>query len=296
MNGKVLQILVLLTISGPAAAEVQLESHEQWPGSLSDHTLAMRGGVAVRLSGRVEDALIGPAVISGAHQAIWTGSKAVIRNLLIEGVTVTNAGREGIRIRGDADGVRIRDFAIKMRDVPQSGHQLPTGIALYSGRNIVIQNGSVSGFRMRPVKNKYTNGDGIASERAVDGLTILDVSSSDNSDGGFDLKGNNISLDRLTATNNKRNYRFWGDVHAGTLTSVNARGAAIGIKGDAADPPLIEIGRLVIRQDKPVTLILVEGGPADIRIQECDIQAPPGTKLLAMKGAGTTDFGIGCTL
>ena len=286
---------VIIASTLAIAPEVRLQSHQSWAGDDNRSVALPRNGKVVRLAGRVEDASIGPVAIAGAYQAIWTESETtVIRNLDIHDVKITEAGREGIRIRGDADGVRIRDFEIHMRDLPQT-KELPTGIAVYSGRNILITRGNISGFRMQPVERRYTNGDGIASEAAVDGLTITDVYSSGNSDGGFDLKGRDIRLDRLTAKNNGRNYRFWGNVHAGLLTSIDARGNAIGIKGNAANPPVIEIERLVIRQDKPVSLILVEDGPADIRIGKCDIQAPPGTRLVAMKG-GKTSFGPGCQL
>lgn len=289
--------LALMATMSPAGAEVRLRSQQQWPGDRNGHVSVPKSGVAVRLAGRVENATIGPVTIAGAHQAVWTESdETVIRNLDIRQITIKDAGREGIRIRGDADGVRIRDFDIRMRQLPQTGKALPTGIAIYGGRNIVIGRGSVGGFRMQRIEKRYTNGDGIASESKVDGLTITDVTSSGNSDGGFDLKGRNIRLDRLTAKNNGRNYRFWGNVHAGALTSIDARANAIGIKGNAAHPPVIEIERLVVRQDRPIALILVEGGPADIRIGACDIQAPPRTRLLVMKGGGKTALGPGCKL
>ncbi len=48
---------------------------------------------------------------------------------------------------------------------------------------------------------------------------------------------------------------------------------------------------------RPGTLIEVENGPADIQIDECDIEAPAGSSMILFKkGAGTVMLGRGCKL
>lgn len=254
------------------------------------------GGVALKLSGQVENAVIGPARIRGAYHAIYTANdKAVVRNVTMQGLTLTELGREGIRIRGDTDGLTIKDFTIRMAAQPQNGNQLPTGIAAYKGKNIVVENGTISGFKMVREKGKFTNGDGFAAEGGVDGLTVRNVSSNDNSDAGFDLKSKNTYLNGVSASGNGRNYRFWSSIRAGTLTVGEIQDAGIWVKG-AAKPNLITIDRLVVRTARPGRAVIrVEGGSADIRIKSCDIKAPAGTVLVKDEGGSSKlSLGRGC--
>lgn len=273
--------------------EVQLKSGQKWRGA---NLLEYDGGVALKLSGQVENVVIGPARIKGAYQAIYTANdKAVVRNVTMQGLTLTELGREGIRIRGDTDGVTIRDFTIRMAATPQSGDQLPTGIAAYKGRNIVVENGNISGFKMVKVKGKFTNGDGFAAEGGVDGLTVRNVRADGNSDAGFDLKSKNTYLDRVSASGNGRNYRFWRPIRAGSLTVGEIQDAGIWVKG-APEPTLITIDRLIVRSGAPGRAIIrIEGGRADIRIKSCDIKIPAGAVMVKDESGGSKLLlGPGC--
>jgi hypothetical protein len=245
---------------------------------------------AINLKGEVRDRVIGPLNLSGAFRAIESNPQVRVRNLTIRGITATDLERDGIRIRGDAVGVNIRDFRLSMRAQPQSGRNLPIGIAVQEGRDIVIEDGSASGFRMVERQGKYTNGDGVATERPVDGLTINRVRASDNSDGGFDLKSSRTSLDRLTAERNGRNYRFWRTVRAGTLTSADPRNAHVWLARGAE----VRIARLAASSRGRAPLVRIEG-PASITIDRCDLRLPPGTPLVAGDRRGSRiSLGAGC--
>jgi hypothetical protein len=241
------------------------------------------------LRGDVVDQVIGPWQISGWFRAVETREGTRIRNLTIQGVTATDLQRDGIRIRGDVDGVNIHDFKLQMRSEPQSSPNLPIGIAVQTGHGIAISDGDISGFQMIRVEGQYTNGDGIASERDVDGLTIKRVTSSDNSDGGFDLKSQNTVLDDLTAARNGRNYRFWGTVDAGTLTSIDPRGAHIWVHGGAR----VHIRKLIARSTTKAPLLNIDG-PSEVIIDSCELNRVPGTKLVV--GGPAPKLGQGCTI
>ena len=55
----------------------------------------------------------------------------------------------------------------------------------------------------------YWNADGFCAER-VSNLRFIGCMAFDNTDGGWDLKAENVLLEGCIAVGNKRNYRFWG--------------------------------------------------------------------------------------
>jgi hypothetical protein len=245
----------------------------------------------LKLKGSVQNRTIGPLRIANVFRVIETGKHAQLRNVTITGVNATALDRDGIRIRGDAEGVRIQNFHLQMRSEPQSSPNLPIGIAVQSGRDIVISDGTVSGFRMIEQQGKYTNGDGIATERPVDGLSIARVRSSDNSDGGFDLKSRNTKLDDLTAERNGRNYRLWGTVEAGTLNSADPRNAHVWVAKGAE----VHIRNLVASSSTRAALIKLEG-PAIVTVDHCTLSLPPGTKIVGGQPQGAqVHLGPGCS-
>ena len=248
-------------------------------------------GAVVHLKGTVENRVIGPLKVVGPYRIVETSKDLVLRNLKIQGITGLNLQRDGIRVRGMVDGVTIQNFRLEMRREPQVSPNLPTGIALSSGQNIRISDGQVSGFQMVKVPGKYTNGDGIASERMVHDLSIVRVVSKNNSDGGFDLKSSPTTLDQLRAENNGRNYRFWSRVEAGTLTSIEPRGAHIW----AGNTALVHIKRLVARSSTDAPLVAVEGA-GQVVIDQCELHLPRGTTLVKKSGQGKVVLGRGCSL
>ena len=219
--------LVLVVASGPLSRAIR---HEAKAISKSRPHGQMKpgGGEAdINLIGVMENTVVGPLTVSGSYRVVESGKNLRMRNLRIKGLVGTDLQRDGIRLRGDIDGATIQNFKLTMRRQPQTEPNLPIGIAVQGGRGITISDGEVSGFQMVRVPGKYTNGDGIAAERKVQDLTIVRVVSRNNSDGGFDLKSGNTKLDKLRSENNYRNYRLWGTIDAGTLTSIDPAGAHI---------------------------------------------------------------------
>lgn len=246
----------------------------------------------VELQGVVQDAVVGPFSVANVFRAIESDRQVKIRHLAINGIRASMLQRDGIRIRGDAAGIDIRDFRLAMRAAPQWGRNLPIGIVVHEGRDISISDGTISGFRMVVVPGEYTNGDGIAAERAVTGLSIARVRSFDNSDGGFDLKSSGTRLDQLVAERNGRNYRFWRTVQAGRLTSVDPRNAHIWLARGAH----VRINQLSATSRFTAPLIRVEG-PASIVVDSCQLRLPAGTRLVAGNTQGSDiRLGRGCAV
>jgi len=207
--------------------------------------------------------------------------------------------REGIRLKGSIDGFTLRNFNLTHASTPNVSPDLPEGIHVEAGKNILIENGTISGFQMTMAPDRYWNGDGIATEQGVVGVTIRTVTVADNTDGGVDLKSIGNVLDHVTAIRNNRNFRFWGNVEASTLTSIepkkrggNASSAHVHIAGNNVAPPVIHIGKLVVRANSSTApILMIENGAALVTIDDYDIKVPAGTKLMVGGAQATVRWG-----
>jgi hypothetical protein len=237
--------------------------------------------------------------LSGAYRLIETAPDTRARHIVIAHLEGVEIAREGIRLRGDLEDITIRDFALTHAATPNAPPDLPEGIHIESGRQFLIERGTISGFQMSMPADRYWNGDGIAAERAAHDVTIRDVVVQDNSDGGLDLKSVGNVLDRVTAIRNNRNFRFWSDVEAGTLTSIDptshggtASSAHVHIAGNNDAPPKVHIARLIVRAaTSSAPILLIENGAADVVIDDYDIQVPKGTPLLKGGAQAHIDWG-----
>jgi hypothetical protein len=269
-------------------SEVRLVTQTVWPPI---DNINMIGGRAISAKGRVEGSTVGPVNIRGAYSAFYTDDSSNLRNIFISNINVTNAQREGIRLRGQVEGVTICNFAIRMRAESQSGTHLPEGISVYNGKNIVIQDGFISGFRMVPVEGEYTNGDGISSERPVVGLAISRVTANDNSDAGFDLKSDQTYLYDTVAERNFRNYRFWTRATTGTIRSVDPVQAHIWVGAGAE----VVIDRLIAKSSNTGYVLWLDPDAKSVTIRSCDLDLPPGTRFYKRGSNARLILGLGCS-
>lgn len=286
------QMAATTTTTTAVTTETLLKSFNSWTTAL----IEMVGGVAIRIKGTVEGATVGPVRIMGAKYALYTESGAIIRNLAVKDFEAVELQREGIRLRGDVNQVAISNFNIRMRAQQQVSPELPVGIALYEGSNITISDGYIGGFQMVTVPGTYTNGDGIATERPVNSLLIERVTSNDNSDAGFDLKSSNTVLNDTHAERNKRNYRLWATVTAGTIYSgtplVNAEAAHIWINTGAQ----VVIDKLVATSTTSAPVLYIEPDVKSVTVNSCELDVPLGTKFFIGGKNAVLSFGPGCQL
>jgi hypothetical protein len=246
--------------------------------------------VAIVLSGATNGETIRPGVIDGAYRAIGMAKDAEVAGLTVDGMQA-RVVRDCIRIIGER--IVLRDVHCSMLPGPQmSMHEMPEGLHIQRGSNITIEHSSFTGFQMMLGPKDYWNGDGIAAEKPVSDLTFRDVISNDNSDAGFDIKPP-VSMDRVSASGNCRNFRFWSDADIGTITvgDVDWRGgssrcAGIWVAGSDTSRPKIHIRNLIVDASKPLDIIKVAKGAADITIDHCVIHAPKGTHLLGVPNPG----------
>jgi hypothetical protein len=202
-------------------------------------------------------------------------------------------GRAGIRLQGNAHDIVIRNGLMTTKGIT-SGSDLPVGIDLGGTvHDVLIEDVTTTGHRMVYVPKKYTNGDGFSQEAQVYRVTYRRDVSTDNSDGGFDLKGQ-ARLEDLVAERNGRNYRFWNDITASTLISREPSGAHVWLNAKA--PQTVVIDRLIVSSRTTAPVLRIENTYAvTITVKECVIAVPAGTLLQWGGKAARVTWGKNCT-
>lgn len=199
---------------------------------------------------------------------LYDDLKGISSGLTIQRVKAV-VERGGVRLKGASKGVRITAsfFALK---APQTGSNLPGGVEIQAGvKDALVEGCEASHFCMVPVKGKYENGDGFATERDSE-AKFRDCYSHDNSDAGFDNKGK-YHLENCRSERNKRNYRAWD---GGTYVNCASRdpreahwwfGTGM-LNATLVNPTFVGGGHhLMIDYGRPGQVIAIRGGTIDGR-------------------------------
>lgn len=202
----------------------------------------------------------------------------------------------GILLRGPCDGAVLENIAIECTTPNTDPGNVPAGIALAGksptdiGNGVTIRNAYLTGIKSQ--HDRFLNGDGVATERGYSSITISRVHSTDNSDGGFDIKSQKTRMEWLVAERNQRNFKLWYDqTDIGALFSVDPGGVGSGVPahvacmGSATAPTTKVIEFLSARSKNQTALFNAEVGPVNIVVKAYDLQLPPGTPLLTMNEA-----------
>jgi hypothetical protein len=248
------------------------------------------GGVSLVASANAAPLMITDQVSDGAYRFLGQSKSQDFTGAIIEGVTATNLRRGFIRITVGS-GVTIRNVEASLA-APTIPPELPHGIAVEGGSDVLIEDAVMRNFQMVPGSMSYLNGDGFTSERAATRVTFRRATAIDNSDGGFDLKSTGTRLEDTTAIRNGRNYRFWGEATTGTITSVDPRSAHVW----AGNGAVVVIDKLVARSTTNKAIIWLDDATS-ITIKACELDVPPGTPMVVDQGSGTAvTLGPGCNL
>ncbi|MGB7406508.1 MAG: hypothetical protein WA906_12530 [Pacificimonas sp.] len=275
--------IIAAASSGVAHADIALQSGDRWS---PDQTVIVPGQLVLKIKDKVDNVQVGPARVMNARNFLWSSRDAEISNLSIVGVDAMDIRREGIRLDGTVDGAIISNFNIFMAARPSD--KVATGINLRTGSDILLNDGEICCFRT--VEDGYPRGDGVVAERAVDTLTIARVRSTDNADGGFDLKAANAVLEDLYAARNYRNFRFWGGVRAETITSEAPRDAHVWA-GNGAE---VVIDHLIAKSDEAKPLLRLRNARS-VEIRRCTLDVPADTPTIVGEWEeGSVTLGAGC--
>lgn len=172
------------------------------------------------------------------------------------------------------DGVKVTHRRVN------SGGDLPAAVAIVGGSNITVRNFEFRNFQMVAVKGKYTNGDGAdCDNRDVTGVVFEDGITTDNSDAGLDLKCE-VTVNRVTSERNYRNFRFWGKMKGGTLTSRNPRNAHVWFSSGAKGV----VDTLIAEGDTGAPVFASEPPKTDLTFNNCRYNFGVPTKVFGTKG------------
>ncbi len=140
-------------------------------------------------------------MVSGAN------ASATIAGLTIRDVAVDGYSKGAIRIQYDTNNVLIEN--VRGDSQFQDGDNFAIGVHITGTAHDV----TIDRVAMRnalDTVNDYRNGDGFATERGTYDITLRDIIATGNSDGGLDLKSDNIVVDGAIVSGNGRNVRLWG--------------------------------------------------------------------------------------
>ncbi|EZP69700.1 hypothetical protein BV96_03998 [Sphingomonas paucimobilis] len=212
------------------------------------------------------------------------------------------AGFVGINLHNKAtvaDGFILRKSSIMLKRPTEAG-SVPTGVRFEWGRNILVEDVEVRGFKTAQKEGVYPNGDGLASEFAV-GLTYRNVVSRDNANGGFDDKARNVRYENTVSEENDYGYRMWwrgrGNFIGTTMTCRNNRKSCLhlmngGRRAATIGNADVVIDMLVVDNITPTPIAIMEKGTS-LTVKACRITAPSAVPFMGGEG-GTVHLGPTC--
>jgi Ca2+-binding RTX toxin-like protein len=135
-------------------------------------------------------------------------TSAAVDGLTVRDVEVHGFSRGAIRLQYDSHNVVLEN--IKGDSEFQNGDSWATGVSLEGTVHDVVIRG-VTMSNSFDNSTSYWNGDGFVSERGTYNVIFENTLASNNTDGGYDIKSDHVTLINAVAMGNKRNFRFWGD-------------------------------------------------------------------------------------
>ena len=244
-------------------------------------------------SGDVTDLLITDVTATNVRR-FFTGNKAdgvssaVVSHLTMRHVAVHGFSKRVLELRYGSHDVLLEDVLGDSEH--QDGDDFAMGVHLMDTvhdvtfRRVTMEN-------IQDTLEKYWNGDGFATERDVHDITFEDTVSRGNTDAGYDLKSSRTTLTGVTSTDNKRNFRLWGDdvtVRGATATDPHKRG---GSSSQAqfwiGDDAQVRIEDSTVRDASPDTVVFDLEPGAKVTMTGGEI-ARTGTLQKVQKGAAVS--------
>jgi hypothetical protein len=197
---------------------------------------------------------------------------ATISGLRISDVTVNGFSKGAIRLGDDTHDVVIRDVVGDSQR--QDGDRFAMGVHLVGTVHDVLLERVTMRNSHDSVSGKYWNGDGFAAEGGTYALRFADTVATGSTDAGYDLKSTSTTLVRAVAEDNKRNFRFWGEIHMTDSTGRDPRRRG-GIGGQAqvwaGKTAQVRIVDSRFTDQRSNTVVFEVDGAADVALQDTSI-------------------------
>ncbi len=259
-------------------------------GSGADHLrfvdLAFENvGVAFRVAADIRDLDVRQVSATNVRRFLDTTAAdgvatASITGLRVSDVSVRGFSKSAFRLRYGTRDVLLQDVVGDSEQ--QDGDNFAVGVSL-SGQvsDVVLRRVQMTGTL--DTTGEYWNGDGFSVERGVTRVQFIDTLAAGHSEGGYDIKGTEITMRSVRAVDNKRNYRFWGliDVQDCEGLDPNKRGGT----GTQAQVQVAE-GAVVVMSGcrfvdaDPETIVFdVDGPAATLQVIDSDVRRAAESQL-----------------
>jgi serralysin len=149
-----------------------------------------------------------------------SATTASVNGLWVEDVTVAGYSQNAIKLKYNSRNVTLKNVVGDSQK--QNGGLVVSGVALDGTvHDVVMDHVTMRNNYGRGAAGDYWNGDGFVAERGTYNLTFRDTVATGNTDSGYDIKGNNVTLIRASASDNTKNFRLWGAVSVTMTDSVS---------------------------------------------------------------------------
>ena len=148
-------------------------------------------------------------------------TSASVNWLKVEDVTIAGYSRNAIHLKYNSRNVTLHNVVGDSQ--MQNGGLIVSGVALDGTvHDVVMDHVTMRNNYGRGAAGDYWNGDGFVAERGTYNLTFRDTVATGNTDAGYDIKGNNVTMLRASASDNNKNFRLWGAESVTMTDSVSA--------------------------------------------------------------------------
>lgn len=224
------------------------------------------------------------------------GKTATISGLIVRDVNVEGFSKGVIRLQYDTHDVLIENVVGDSKH--QDGDKFAIGIHLDgTAHDIVVRDSTMMNIT-DTTSGKYWNGDGFATERGVHDVLFENTVSSNNTDGGYDIKSTATTMVNAVADGNARNFRLWGEVTLinPTATDPHKYGGSGGqfqvqVLKDAA---VKIVGGTIADSGNSTTVLMMDGGKLDLAKTVIQYAATAdfteGDPIFALTGVGTASI------
>ena len=147
-------------------------------------------------------------------------TSASVNGLLVEDVTIAGYSQNAIRLKYNSRNVTLHN--VVGDSMKQDGGLIIAGVSLDGTvHDVLLDHVTMKNNYGHGWSSDYWNGDGFVAEGGTYNLTFRDTVASGNTDAGYDIKGNNITMVRASASGNNKNFRLWGKTSVTVTDSVS---------------------------------------------------------------------------
>jgi Ca2+-binding RTX toxin-like protein len=215
------------------------------------------------------------------NYASGTRTSATVDGLVVRDVDVTGFSRGVIRLGYDSHDIVLEDITGDSEG--QNADDWATGVALEG----TVHDVTIRGVAMSNSfddSTSYWNGDGFAAEWQTYDITFENTLASGNTDGGYDIKSDNVTMINAVAEGNKRNFRFWGDnvtvIDSTSLDPHTQGGSGSQDHVFLADGATVIIINSTIADSDPDTIGFDLGENATLTLQDTTVSLSPAAQYV----------------